>query len=177
MKDIIQTFLEVLGQVLLFGLLAILLIAAIKADHSELIDYLGVVIWPAIVLIALLFFRKVFTFLFFSMENFNFFGAKGRLRNVEEVIREKARELHEEEKRGQEILEEQNQLKEKVAQLEGQQITREQWEEITDELLKKYQNLSRDYFEIIKETHEFEKQIEALLNQIAMLQAHLVKKD
>lgn len=55
-------------------------------------------IWPSIVLISLLFFKKVFTYFFFSLEEFNFFGTKGKLKNVEVMIREKADDLWKKEK-------------------------------------------------------------------------------
>lgn len=52
----------------------------------EYIDFLKILVWPYTTLVILFFFKKVFTYLFFSMDEFNFFGTKGNLRNVNEVI-------------------------------------------------------------------------------------------
>jgi len=83
---------------LVFGILvSSILIVLIKSGLSfeQLIELLNVVIWPTIVLMSLLFFRKVFTYLFFSIEEFNFFGAKGKLKNVRAVVSEKAQDMYE----------------------------------------------------------------------------------
>ena len=55
-------------------------------SFKDYLEFLKILIWPYTVLVILFFFRKVVTFLFFSMDGFNFFGAKGTLKNVNEVI-------------------------------------------------------------------------------------------
>ncbi len=68
-------------------------------SYYELVGLIEVLIWPAIILSALIFFRKVFTYMFFSMEEFNFFGNKGRLKNIQEIIEERAQQRVDEEKK------------------------------------------------------------------------------
>jgi hypothetical protein len=79
---------------LLSGLILIVFFRS-NLTFEQLIELLRVFVWPAIVLISLLFFRKVFTYLFFSIEEFNFFGAKGKLKNVRTVVMEKAQDMYE----------------------------------------------------------------------------------
>lgn len=57
-------------------------------NFNEFIELLKILIWPFTVLLILFFFKKVFTYLLFSMDEFNFFGAKGSLKNVNEIILE-----------------------------------------------------------------------------------------
>lgn len=64
-----------------------------KNDPLMFFRFLEIVIWPLTIILGAFFFRKVLTYLFFSMEEFNFFGAKGDLKNVKEVINEKAKEI------------------------------------------------------------------------------------
>ncbi len=78
----------------IFPLLAFLAIAALiyfllNMSWEEFIEFLKVLMWPVTILIILFFFRKIFTYLFFSMEEFNFFGIKGELKNVNDFIEEK----------------------------------------------------------------------------------------
>ena len=47
--------------------------------------------WPLVALFGLLYFKRVFAYLLFSLDGFNFFGIKGGLRPVTEVIEEKVR--------------------------------------------------------------------------------------
>lgn len=55
-------------------------------SFKDYLEFLRILVWPYTVLVILFFFKKVVTYLFFSMDEFNFFGAKGDLRNVNEVI-------------------------------------------------------------------------------------------
>ena len=82
--------------------LAILLIALClprliwHPNFNDYIDFLKILIWPFTILIILFFFKEVFAYLFFSMSEFNFFGVKGNLRNVNEVILNEANKKYEE---------------------------------------------------------------------------------
>jgi septal ring factor EnvC (AmiA/AmiB activator) len=60
------------------------------------LDLLKIIIWPLTIFVIAFYFRKVVTYLFFSMEEFNFFGAKGKLRSVHELIDTKANQLYKE---------------------------------------------------------------------------------
>lgn len=71
-------------------------ISSISITKKDVFEQLGVVVWPVVVLIVALFFKKVFTYLFFSMEEFNFFGARGQLIDVKTMI---AQEVEKEKER------------------------------------------------------------------------------
>ena len=128
----------------------------LNISQGETIELLRVFIWPVTTLIILFFFRKIFTYLFFSMDEFNFFGIKGSLRNVQDVINEKASELRNREK-------EESQRKEKVKLFEKEiekkqglildltqqkQIEVKEWSSLAEEFLQDYKKLSKDYVEI-----------------------------
>lgn len=70
---------------LLVTFVAVLFLHGTIAVYTDLVKAL---VWPVTALIALFFFRKVFTYLFFSITEFNFFGTKGELKNVGDLIRE-----------------------------------------------------------------------------------------
>ncbi|MFZ1720169.1 MAG: hypothetical protein WAU28_02345 [Candidatus Moraniibacteriota bacterium] len=73
--------------------LSLLLVALLAPTYIFKLDFLKlveIVVWPFTLLIVLFFFKKVFTYMFFSMDEFNFFGLKGTLRNIKEVIFEEA---------------------------------------------------------------------------------------
>ena len=57
-------------------------------SFNDYIEFLKILIWPYTVLVILFFFKRVVTYLFFSMDEFNFFGAKGNLKNINDVITE-----------------------------------------------------------------------------------------
>lgn len=68
-------------------------------DFDNFVKITEVLIWPITVLILLYFFKRVVTYLFFSLDEFNFFGTKGELKNVRDLIIEKVNEKFENEKR------------------------------------------------------------------------------
>lgn len=74
--------------------LSLLLIALFVPTYLFGVDFLKlveVIVWPFTVLTVLFFFKKVVTYLFFPMDEFNFFGLKGNLKNVNEVIIEEVK--------------------------------------------------------------------------------------
>lgn len=83
---------------------------------NQFLQLLSIVAWPGVVLVAAFFFRKVFTYMFFSMDQFNFFGARGRLKRVEEMLEEEAARLVQREKDAADA----KAMKEKLAKLESQ---------------------------------------------------------
>lgn len=89
-----------------FGFLIILFFVKIlflkDINFNEFIELLKVLIWPFTVLVILFFFKRVFTYLFFSMDEFNFFGAKGSLKNVNEIILEEVKKKFLEEREEEE---------------------------------------------------------------------------
>lgn len=133
----------------------------------QFIELVKVLAWPVVVVLALLFFKKVFTYLFFSMEEFDFFGAKGGLKNVRDMVREKADELYEQEMEGRKRAEEraahQKELSElKTSTTEGTELSRKAIAiaEKTFDENQKYR----------KENADLKRQNESLLAQIAGLQ-------
>ena len=63
-----------------------------KSNFENYLKLVNIIIWPMTFLITGFFFRKVFTYLFLSMDQFNFFGIKGELKNAEDIINEKVNE-------------------------------------------------------------------------------------
>jgi hypothetical protein len=70
------------------------------ATFNRVMEVIKNLIWPIIIIVFFVFFKKVFTYLFLSLDSFNFFGIKGNLKDPQELIIEKAEELVEKEKRG-----------------------------------------------------------------------------
>lgn len=71
----------------------IVLLFSLYTGMNNFINILQILIWPVVVLTVSILFRKVFTYLFFQIDEFSFFGTKGELRDITEVIIEKAEEL------------------------------------------------------------------------------------
>lgn len=87
-------------------------------SFEQFLRLLDIIAWPGVVLVAAFFFRKVFTYLFFSMDQFSFFGAHGRLKRVEEMIEEEAARLVQRQK----DTEDAKAMKEKLARLEAELV-------------------------------------------------------
>jgi hypothetical protein len=106
MKEFFEKILSCLPYFILVVLAGLLLIIFYQNGLSfeHLIDVLEVLIWPTVILVAMLFFRKVLTYLFFSMEEFNFFGTKGGLKDIRKIIEEKVESRIKEEKEATERL-------------------------------------------------------------------------
>ncbi|MFA6550817.1 MAG: hypothetical protein WCT36_05725 [Candidatus Gracilibacteria bacterium] len=71
-----------------FSLLLLSLTLPTYLFKLDFLRFIDIIVWPFATLTALFFFKKVFTYLFFSMEEFNFFGLKGNLKHIDEVILE-----------------------------------------------------------------------------------------
>jgi len=71
-------------------------------SFNAYLEFLKILVWPISTLIILFFFKKVIAYLFFSIDGFNFFGAKGQIKNVYDLITEKVNERFENEKREKE---------------------------------------------------------------------------
>lgn len=127
---------------------------------------MSIFIWPVIILIIIFKFKETLTYFVFSFKEFNFFGAKGELKNPMELINEKVEERVEN-KRLEEKVEKIQDRDEKIKTL---------WEILSkkDRLIKtlSYNNellRKRLSFEEIKK-EEVKDQIKALLYQIAFSQ-------
>ncbi len=97
-KILITIFLLIILKVLW-----ILIVMAPDYQFSRVKELTNIIMWPVVVLFGALFFNRVFTYLFFSVRKFNFFGMEGELRGIEDVINEQVenrlREKKDEEKK------------------------------------------------------------------------------
>lgn len=73
-------------------------------SFDNYIKILDILIWPLALLISISFFRKVFTYTFFNLDQFNFFGTKGELKKIEDVIKQESLKLYNSEKKEEEML-------------------------------------------------------------------------
>ncbi|MCR4279695.1 MAG: hypothetical protein NUV78_03095 [Candidatus Zambryskibacteria bacterium] len=140
-----------------------------KLTFIEFIDLVKVLIWPAIVLLALLFFRKVFTYLFFSIEEFNFFGTRGRLKSIQEVISEKAEEQYKQQKEEQRLKDERKGHKRKLLELQNSKLQVAEREKHTLQLAKE---LNDENEELQKGNFQLQQQFENVVAHLKALQGH-----
>jgi hypothetical protein len=144
---------------ILFLLSLGVLVYCLGENFDKYITFVSVTIWPVTILLALAFFRKVFTYLFFSMNAYNFFGAKGELKDVTQVIEEsvekRIKEEKEELKRGEE-------LKSIAESIEKAKLSRDNAEkkakenlDLAKDIFEKYKEVSEKYAEALKEVEEF----------------------
>jgi hypothetical protein len=164
---------------LLFGSLLILIFRQ-KLGYEQFIGIVQTLIWPAIVLIGLLFFRKVFTYLFLSMEEFNFFGTRGKLRDAREIIEEKVEKRITEERerkvREEEATEFATELKKAKDSKEDSDKKAEENLKIAKEIFGKYQDISKTNAEMTKELNEFRRRQEEKEARIAMIKSRISQK-
>jgi len=130
--------------------------------YDQLLGLIGILIWPTIVLSALIFFRKVFTYLFFSMEEFNFFGNKGSLKNIQEVIEERVKIRLEAEQKEKESQLAVNQI---ADELEKARLSQKDSDEkarvnlgIANEIFEKYKALFDENNKLVKELSVFQRE-------------------
>lgn len=134
----------------------------INLTFERFIEIIRIIIWPAIVLLALLFFKKVFTYLFFSMEEFNFFGAKGRLKDISEVIEGRVKMRLDEDKNEKSRAEETKKLNEEFEKIKLSKDSIEkqnvEWAELANKIFKKYRKFSNKNSELKKELDSLRKE-------------------
>lgn len=100
MKNFFTKIIDLIPGAILLILICIVLITLLVHGftYDHVIGLINVLVWPTVTFCALIFFRKVFTYLFLSMDEFNFFGNRGQLQDVRQIITKKANELREYEK-------------------------------------------------------------------------------
>ena len=133
-------------------------------SYEHFLGVIQIFIWPVVVLLVLLFFKKVFTYLFFSMEEFNFFGVKGRLKNITEVIEEKVeeriKEIEDNKKRNLEIERVSKELNKTKLSKEGSEKRVKEAIQLAEEVFKDYKVLIKEHGETTRELNELkEKQV------------------
>lgn len=145
LTNLLQTFL----------LLAIVLIAVAlpkilwpEIGFKEFLEFIEILAWPVIALIVAFFFRKVFTYMFFSMNEFNFFGAKGRLRDVNNVIMEEVDKKIQEEKDQEKNKLEMQRLSEKI---EEQDIEKKRTIQTKDKDIEEARKIAEENINLAKE--------------------------
>lgn len=128
------------------GFVAILLgVYMLLPDTTEarLLRLVNALDWPVTVLILAFFFQRVLTYLFFSLDSFNFFGASGTLRPIEDVIEEQtARRIREREDREEKerLLNEYNDVPQEIVEYMNAQ------EETINELRSELADASRERY-------------------------------
>jgi hypothetical protein len=145
--------------VLILVIVAVLFVYLPDKYFIRGMELVRVLSWPIVVLIAGIFFKKVFTYLFFSLDEFNFFGARGKLKEVKEVIREKAAELRNQERREEE---EKIKIETLTNKLQGLQTSKQEKQKIIHDLLRFSNDLFRDYKKISEEKRKLEAKLEKL---------------
>lgn len=142
---------------ILFLLSIALIIYVLRGDFDKYIRLLSITIWPITILLALFFFRKVVTYLFFTMDEFNFFGAKGELKDITEVIDRRVEKRIKDEKDDQKRSEE---IKAIADSLEKARLSHDGAEKKAQENLKLAKDIFAEYKELTGKHAEATKELE-----------------
>jgi hypothetical protein len=149
--------------------------------YDRFLELLRTLVWPMIVLVALLFFRKVFVYIFFSMEEFNFFGIKGGLKDIRKLIDEKVQERIQQEKdqmkRAAEISEFTKNLEDIQKSKDGAEQKAKENQEIAKTILNKYEHLSVKNDEMLNELNEFRRQKAERDARMAMIRQRIEERN
>ncbi len=136
----------------------VLIFYVFGSEFDHYIQFLRVIVWPVTILIALFFFRKVATYMFFSMKEFNFFGAKGELKDITKVIEERVesriREEKEEEMRSNKIKSVERKLQKANASTENAKTKADENYELARSIFKDFKELSESHERVSKELNE-----------------------
>ena len=140
MKNFLEKSINILPHFVLLVLVGVIVSFFVKNDfkYEELLGLIRVFIWPSVVLLAFMFFKKVFTYLFFSMEEFNFFGNKGTLKDVKDVINERVKRGIEEEKEREERI---NFINNYKKDLEDASSSKDRAFKLAERVVKQYEKL------------------------------------
>lgn len=148
-------------------------------SFTEYLNFVNILVWPYTILVILFFFKKVVTYLFFSMDEFNFFGAKGTLKNVNEVIVEEVNkrlfEEKNEERRKVEMKTLSNEIKEKETLLQKAEGTADENFIFAKDVLKEWKSSSEKskvlINELTAENNRLKEIISGLPNGVALVNA------
>lgn len=126
--------------------------------YEHFTGVVGIIIWPTVVLIAILFFKKVFTYLFLSMEEYNFFGNKGRLKDVREVIdkmvERRIGEEREREKTKAEFDRFASEIDSTKKSRDSSEKKADEYLKLANEILASFKDLSKTHQGVLKELDE-----------------------
>ena len=149
------------------------------AWEAVLLPLTTVVAWPATVIFGLLIFRRIIAYLFLSMESYNFFGTKGTIRPVHEVIEERAKAILDAETR-------ESEYKDTIAKLDSKDLEKFEYELIVRKIVDRNKELEvklsgleiknlkleyEIYHSASPTANKLQFQIDALMAQIAKLQS------
>jgi hypothetical protein len=137
---------------------------------QEYIDFLKILIWPYTILIILFFFKKVVTYLFFSMDEFNFFGAKGNLKNVNEVILEEVEkkflEKENEERRKTDIENLNTEIKKKEEALSNAKGTAEENLKLANEIMAEWKKSNKKNADDIRDLEAKNLRLKEIISEL-----------
>lgn len=139
---------------LIFAILFLVIIKLIfstKISFDDFINLIEVIIWPMVIFASFLFFRKVFSYLFLSMEEYNFFGNRGALKNITDVIEERVEKRMSEINSEEKYKNEYKKIEIEAELLKNQKISCEEKLEIIDLWLKKSMVINKKLIDKIKE--------------------------
>lgn len=148
-----------------------------NTSFKDYLDFLKIIIWPYTVLVIIFFFKKVFTYLFFSIEGFDFFGINGTLKNVNTVISEHVDKKFLEEKNGEktkvdmeklkkEIEVREKQISIKAGEVEGANVSAEKNLKLAGEILKEWKESAKKNEKIITDLYAENKKLKDALNNL-----------
>lgn len=161
MKKFIDKILSLSPYVVLLVLIGVLLDFVHRQDlnFDQINKLIGTIIWPTVVFFAFLFFRRVITYLFFSMEEFGFFGTRGELKDVREVINERVEQKFVEDKAKEEQDKKLSIMQEQLrVAAQSQADTKTEVEEnfkLAKSIFEDYKKLLTDHEKVTKELDEF----------------------
>lgn len=162
---------------------SILLLALILPAYFFGIDFIAFVkttIWPVTILVILFFFKEVFTYLFFSMKEFNFFGIKGTLRNVIDVINERVENKFidgkNEKERGEltntlaeEIKEREVEIAQKDAEIKKTKGDADENLELARDILKEWKDTKTKYQKIVAKLEEENRRLKEQVSSFSLV--------
>lgn len=123
--------------------------------------------WPLTILIVAFFFRRVVAYLFLSLEEYNFFGARGVIKDPETVIRERVEERV---RRAAAEQERQRERKAVQQEIENLRQSKQSSEKTIAELSVLAEKLAED-------KQRFSSEISSLLEKIQFLEMESNAKD
>jgi len=126
-------------------------------SFSDYLEFLKILVWPMSALIILFFFKKVITYLFFSIDGFNFFGAKGELKNAYDLITEKVNEKFENERRdaGRE-----SEVKRLQKEIDANSGRADKNLETAKEIIKEWKGSIKDNRKLLEENKQLKEMLE-----------------
>lgn len=139
-------------------------------SFNDYLEFLKILVWPYTVLVILFFFKKVVTYLFFSMDEFNFFGAKGNLKNVNEVILEEVNkrflDKENEEKRRNDMEKLNAEIKSKESEISKAKGTADENLDLAREIMKEWKKSTEQNKKTISDLSAENKKLKEIMSSL-----------